>query len=143
MEVKIYLDLSLKTEDRGSGSLAIVPTNLKITKFGASTRKSNKLSANISVSAGITYVNRSPIQGPIPITELVVPIASANYIIGETSNMDLNNQRSNLIPNLSDRPVDLLISLTEIGNGAGLLSNGLEGFDKNAEVLRSILGHEE
>ena len=57
--------------------------------------------------------------------------------------LNLKTQSSNLIPNLSDRPVNLAVSITEIGNGAGILRNGLEGFDENAEALRSILGLEE
>lgn len=148
-EGKVLLELELKIENKGAGSLAIVPTNLEITKFGVSTIKAEKLSANISVSAGVTYVNRNPIQGPNPVTELVVPIASVNYTIGLPSEdkknqlSNLKTQSSNLIPNLSDRPVNLAVSITEIGNGAGILRNGLEGFDENAEALRSILGLEE
>jgi len=143
-EKKVLLELELKIEEEGAGSLSLVPKSLKIKEFGVSTRKAEKLSANIAVSAGITYVNSNPIQGPNSVTDLVVPIASFNYTLGESLSEEvINNQRSNLIPNLSDRPVNLAVSITEIGNGAGVLRNGLEGFDENAEALRSILGLEE
>lgn len=141
---KALLDLKMEIVDRGAGSIEFVPKRLSIVKFATSTSPDDgKLRAKIAISAGIAYVNRNPVQGPDPVTELIIPIASTNYTIGESSLGVLDGQSSKLIPSLTGRPVNIAISITETGNGAADLKSGLEGFDDNAEALRAILGIEE
>lgn len=135
------LDLEIELRPRGSSSVEFAPKKLLITDFATSTSpKNGNLSAVVSVSAAISFVNRNQVNGPDPITELELPIAFGNYTINKSPPEVFNSQSSKLFPRIDGRAVNVAISITEKGNGSKELQSGLDGFDANAAALRSILG---
>ncbi|WP_299723336.1 hypothetical protein [uncultured Tateyamaria sp.] len=138
---EVLSDLEIKVASRGGSSLELVPQRLNMTAFAASSSaQDGTVSAAVSVSASISYVNRRQIDGPAPITSFSLPIAAARVTLDRTPSDVLNGQRSPFFPDTGDRPVNIAISVTEHGDGGDTVQGGLDGFAANAAALRTLLG---
>lgn len=137
-------DVVIAIRSRGPHSIELTPIFLEVERFAASTSPvGGQNSATIAISAALSFVNGPPETSPTLISSFNIPIASTSYTIGSSPTDIAASQTSKLIPKTGNRAVNVAISVTEVGRGAGILGDALSGFDENAEALKSILGIED